>query len=83
MKQFELSAAVMHGTEIPNYNSHHFLQYAVDNVDHNVRSIDGKNTFHGMGIITAVTPASSADRPIRREHVTSQEIASVGRINIH
>ena len=28
-----------------------------DNVDHNIITIDGKGTFHGMGIIAALTPA--------------------------
>jgi hypothetical protein len=27
--------------------------YVADNVDHNVRTLDGLNTFHGMGIIMA------------------------------
>ena len=35
-----------------------FMQAIVDNVDHNMQTIDGKNTFHGMDIIVAVTPKS-------------------------
>ena len=31
------------------------MQYAADNVDYNGRTLDGKNTFHGMGIIATVT----------------------------
>ena len=32
--------------EIPkNYGPQNFLQYATDNVDHNIRTLDGKNTF--------------------------------------
>ena len=30
-----------------------FTQSAADNVDHNVCTLDGKDTFHGMGIIAA------------------------------
>ena len=30
-----------------------FTQWIGDNVDHNVSTLDGKNTFHGMGIIAA------------------------------
>ena len=30
-----------------------FAQWAADNVDHNVCTLDGKDTFQGMGIITA------------------------------
>ena len=28
-----------------------------DSVDHNIITIDGKGTFHGMAIIAALTPA--------------------------
>ena len=31
-----------------------FTQWTADNVDHNVCALDGKDFFHGMGIITAV-----------------------------
>jgi len=30
-----------------------FTQYVADNVDHNVRTLDGSGTFHGMGMISA------------------------------
>ena len=30
-----------------------FAQWVADNVDHNTTTLDGKNTFHGMGIIGA------------------------------
>ena len=36
-----------------------FLQYSADNVDHNLATLDGKGTFHGMGIIASVTPSGS------------------------
>lgn len=57
-------------------------QYAVDNVDHNVCSIDGNNTFHGMGIAT-VTPAVQNRNLIPRHRVTSENIAAVGSVRIH
>ena len=28
-----------------------FVQWVADNVDHNIRTLTGKGTFHGMGII--------------------------------
>ena len=40
-------AAVDQGTDIPEHSSQ-FVQYAADNVDHNIRTLDGNNTFHGM-----------------------------------
>ena len=32
------------------------LLFAGDNVDHNIRTLDGKGTFHGMGMMAALTP---------------------------
>ena len=37
--------------EIENLLDGKFTQWIGDNLEHNVRTIDGKNTFHGMGII--------------------------------
>ena len=33
------------------------VHFADDNVDHDIITIDGKGTFHGMGMIAALTPA--------------------------
>ena len=35
-----------------------FTQWVGDNIDHNIRTLDGKNTFHGMGVIAISTPSS-------------------------
>ena len=52
--RFGQNAAADQGTDIPEHSSQ-FVQYAADNVDHNIRTLDGNNTFHGMGIIAMVT----------------------------
>ena len=31
------------------------MQYVADNVDHNVRTLDGRGTFRGMGIVSVFT----------------------------
>lgn len=36
-----------------------FAQLVADNADHNVKTIDGKNSVHLMAIICCVTPSSS------------------------
>ena len=36
-----------------------FTQYIADNVDHNVITLDGSGTFHGMGITSASTKTPS------------------------
>ena len=33
-----------------------FTQWLADNVDHNVATLSGEGTFHGMGIIAILTP---------------------------
>ena len=36
-----------------------FIQWSADNVDHNVATLDGNNTFHGMGMVACMTPSGS------------------------
>ena len=36
-----------------------FTQWVADNVDHNIRTLDGHDTFHGMGIISASASLSA------------------------
>lgn len=80
--KYERSAAVVQGTEIPGYSEEHHIEYIADNVDHNVATIDGTGTFHGMGIIAAVTPETKTSKAVPKVHVTAKEIAAIGRINI-
>ena len=54
IQRYERSAAVNLGTDIPGLMPGTFVQHIADNVDHNLRTLDGYNTFHGMGIIAAV-----------------------------
>lgn len=37
-----------------------FTQWVADNVDHNIATLDGQNTFHGMGIIAVSTPKNGS-----------------------
>jgi hypothetical protein len=84
IQKFERSAATTQGTDIPGCTPETFIQYVADNVDHNVRSLDGQGTFHGMGIIATVTPGTSGSSiPITRKTVTADDIAAAGRIDIH
>ena len=61
-------------------SSPHFIQFVADNVDHNVRTLDSKNTFHL--IIAAFSPRTRTNTAIKRVDVTSKDIAAVGHINI-
>ena len=54
-----------------------------DNVDHNIDTIDGNNTFHGMGIMACATPGKQkSPKEIPRVEVTIEELISIGHINV-
>ena len=82
IQKFERSAALAHGGCLPEKRPEQFVQFVADNVDHNIRTIDGLNTFHGMGIIAAFTPGKIPSKPVPRVAVSSDDILKVGRINI-
>ncbi|WAR20764.1 hypothetical protein MAR_014738 [Mya arenaria] len=82
VQKFESSAAVSKGTDIPAFVPGSFVQYVADNVDHNIRTIDGHGTFHGMGIIACVTPATSSIVPIQRRTVGKEDICKAGEIRM-
>ena len=79
---FERSASVCMGTDIPNLTPDRVVQYAADNVDHNTITIDGLNTFHGMGMIATITPGTKRSFHVPRITVPTEEICSIGHVNI-
>ena len=58
------------------------VQYAANNVDHNIQTLDGNDTFHGMGMIAVIPPAIQCTKPIPRVKATFKDIAIVGRVSI-
>lgn len=80
--RFQRSSAAEQGTDFPEYLPGHFHQYVADNADHDIATIDGRNTFHGMAIIAAVTPTMRKDKKIPRKDVHLKEIVSLGKIRI-
>ena len=57
-----------------------FSQNTADNVDHNLCTLDGKNTFHGMGIIQVSTNNNGLlheEKAIKR--IDLQRVASVSK----
>ena len=81
VQRFKTNAVQSHGSNICNLTTE-FVQYGADNVDHNMCTLDGHGTFHGMGIIAAVTPETSEVRSIPRVKVTSLDVASIGKVQI-
>ena len=82
VQKYERSTGVAQGTEIPGYTPVHFEQYSADNVDHNIRTLDGTGTIHGKGIIAVITPSTKATIPIPIRKVSVEDIAKVEQIEI-
>jgi hypothetical protein len=53
-----------------------FTQWVGDNVDHNVASIDGRGSFHGMGLIAVSSPLN-----VNNMEVCQTAVKRVQRIN--
>ena len=79
VQKFESSTVVA-----KTQDTSHFLQFVADNVDHNIDTIDGNNTFHGMGIIACATPGKQkSPKEIPRVEVTTEKLISIGHINVY
>ena len=48
--------------------------FAADSVDHNIITIDGSGTFHGMGGIASVTPGKQTNHLIPQGPISELEI---------
>ena len=83
VQKFEQNSAVFHGVDLPNVPENTSTQFVADNVDHNVATLDGKKTIHGMGIIAAITPGVKKPRRIPRKDVSLTDMEAIGKISIH
>ena len=82
VQKYESSAAATLKKYLPDYFPGQFLQFVADNVDHNIRTLDGHNTFHGMGIIGCSTPGTSVNVNIPRINVQPKDLSEIGKINL-
>ena len=67
-KSSVLQAEQMMGA-VPEMLAGSFIQWVGDNVDHNVASLDGRGSFHGMGIIAVSNQAGvngAGANPVKR-----------------
>ena len=58
------------------------LLFAADNFDHNIASLDGKVTFHGMGMIAAITPGQNVAHKILRHKISELNIIDKSHVDI-
>lgn len=82
-KKFQSCATVaLHAEKLnSNYNIP-VIKYVADNVDHNLRTLDGRNTFHGMGIISIHPTADKTNSKIPRVKVNMQDLKAIGSVDI-
>lgn len=84
VQRYQANAAVSSDeTELSECKDNQLGQFSADNVDHNTRTIDGKNTLHVMGIIYMVTPGNFATKHISRKPVTSRDAKVAAKIDIY
>ena len=50
-----------------------FMQFVFDNVDFNIRTLDGHGTFHAMGGIQCISPSDSIDPDTRLPRITEKK----------
>ena len=85
VQRFESCAAQQHGVDLSDLGDSSSPHFISDNVDHNLDTIDGLNTFHGMGTIACVTPPKVVDPKslvIKRLTVSSKDVIEAGKIEI-
>ena len=68
------------------YENSMFCQFVADNVDHNINTLDGKETFHGMGVIAcSINSGEEYHGRIKRlaKNMKSDDLVKNRGIKIH
>ena len=85
VQRFELNAACSRAPDLLGSDIdmlHTSLLFAGDNVDHNIITLDGKGTFHGMGMIATITPGKQVSRIIPRKKMADLKLVELTEIDI-
>ncbi|VDI23197.1 Hypothetical predicted protein [Mytilus galloprovincialis] len=75
--------SALQGDDSPQDLEGRCIQHVADNVDHNIRTLDGHGTFHGMGIIAGITPGYNHKTIVQRLNVSLDDIKQIGKIDLH
>ena len=80
---FIRNASIQSGSELNGViTDDSAVSFICDNVDHNLRTLNGENIFHGMGIIAAVKRGNFSEEHIPRRKVTNEEILKNASIEV-
>ena len=56
--------------------------FAADDVDHNIVTLDGKGTFHGMGMLAVVTPGNEVTHTVLRRKLSDLNSIDQTKVDI-
>ena len=56
--------------------------FAGMNVNHNIITLDGKGTFHGMGMVAALTPKRKTTHHVKRKKVSEINVLEIANTDI-
>ena len=85
VQSVEKNAVISFSHSMSNFEiskSEHTLLFAGDNVDHNIMTLDGKGSFHGMGIIATITPGKQTSNSISRHKIKDTDLIEASKIDI-
>lgn len=66
VQRFKENVDCLHAPDVLDSDTDTSLLFAGDDVDHNIITLDGKSTSHGIGMKTAITPQKQASRILPR-----------------
>ena len=87
INRFKQSSVQVGEQDLPESFPESFTQWSGDNVDHNIATLDGQETFHGMGIIfmtvscslSRLQPGHYSEQSVKR--LPPQKVRSITRNN--
>ena len=82
VQRFLQNAADVVAPELLGKGSSGTVLFAADNVDHNIITLDGKGTFHGMGMVAATTPGQVTTHVVHRKNVSKFNVKEMSRVDI-
>ena len=77
INRFKQSPVQVGEQDLPESFPESFTQWSGDNVDHNIATLDGQGTFHGMEIISMTVPCSLSR--LQPSHYSEQSIKRLPR----
>ena len=82
VSRYKQSVVQSSNSDMPHSFAHSFTQWSGDNVDHNIKTIDGTGTFHGMGIISMTTPCDRSELRglFSQQHVERLQRSKVSQV---